>query len=387
MIGSIELEKAVLITVEDSQLRQTLSEHLTAVGQLTITANSSLGALQYLAQYRFLVALIDFSLGGSLDLLRALRDCNPSIQTIVLATDDSTHSAGSVPHEQVYRYLSRSTPIEELQNVLDEALYASLIDEKEGAITTSNQGTAALVNCYATLQDIHNRLLQTLPSSLISQFAEGLRHELGNALTVIVLNMALATHYRTDPARFSRHMDSLGRGVLEIERIAHALRQFPKMSQEELVANATLLDLTKLVREAGSIAAANHADNRTELRFELPDRAETRGDPEQIRRALGNIIENAIEVASEITIRIYLDDSHWCIDVQDNGPGFSRLALKRGLEPGFTSKVTNGFVRGLGFGLFIANHLLKMHQGELHLSNLPQGGARVQVWLPSDSGH
>ena len=59
------------------------------------------------------------------------------------------------------------------------------------------------------LHETRARLLRTGNAALMGQLAEGLRHELGNALTVIRLNINLVTYYRDDPDRFNQHMKSL----------------------------------------------------------------------------------------------------------------------------------------------------------------------------------
>src|SRR5579862_3275051 len=87
--------------------------------------------------------------------------------------------------------------------------------------------------------------LQTIDAALVGQITSGLRHELGNALTVIRLNLSLLEHYRTDEAKFARHMNSLKEGLLGVERVLHATRYFPTPELD----TTPLIDLGDILRE------------------------------------------------------------------------------------------------------------------------------------------
>jgi CheY-like chemotaxis protein len=64
--------------------------------------------------------------------------------------------------------------------------------------------------------------------------------------------------------------------------------------------------------------------------------------------------------------------------VTDTGPGFSPAALKRALEPFFTTK--GG--QGSGLGLAMVDDQTRLAGGSLHLANRPEGGAIIALRLP-----
>lgn len=67
--------------------------------------------------------------------------------------------------------------------------------------------------------------------------------------------------------------------------------------------------------------------------------------------------------------------------VTDEGPGFPVEVLDKIFQPGYTTK--SG---GSGFGLFLARRIVDDHGGSLEISNVPGGGACVQVALPVAPG-
>jgi two-component system, NtrC family, C4-dicarboxylate transport sensor histidine kinase DctB len=238
------------------------------------------------------------------------------------------------------------------------------------------------------LREAQGRLIRTANAALMGQLAEGLRHELGNALTIIRLNMNLLTYYRNDPERFARHMTSLGQGVQAIERIAFGLRYFPTLDADE----AEVLSLSQIVRQAASQAQQAHATRSANVHLDLPDTAMMRGSVFQLLRAFVGIVENAVEASNSarpeqplVSITLRADADRWYVAVQDNGPGFTSEALEHALEPGFTTKIERGYLRGLGLGLFLASSVIEHHGGKLRLSNLPGDGALVEAWLPQSA--
>jgi signal transduction histidine kinase len=65
--------------------------------------------------------------------------------------------------------------------------------------------------------------------------------------------------------------------------------------------------------------------------------------------------------------------------VSDEGPGFRAEDLARVFEPFFTRRQG-----GTGLGLALVQRIAHEHQGEVHASNRPDGGARVLMRIPAD---
>ena len=61
----------------------------------------------------------------------------------------------------------------------------------------------------------------------------------------------------------------------------------------------------------------------------------------------------------------------------DDGPGFPPMVLEDPFEPYVTNKSN-----GSGLGLAICRKIVAEHDGNITISNRPEGGARVQVRLP-----
>jgi two-component system, OmpR family, osmolarity sensor histidine kinase EnvZ len=102
-----------------------------------------------------------------------------------------------------------------------------------------------------------------------------------------------------------------------------------------------------------------------------------------IRRALSNLIENALTHASQLVVTARKNQDDVALIVDDDGPGipeehhedvfkpFTRL------EPG-----RNRNRKGVGLGLAIARDIARTHGGDITLRSSPAGGLRAEMRLP-----
>ncbi len=105
--------------------------------------------------------------------------------------------------------------------------------------------------------------------------------------------------------------------------------------------------------------------------------------PVAMRRALTNLINNAVNYGHEARVSLQALESGIEIQIDDDGPGipeesqadvfkpFHRLERSRNRETG-----------GVGLGLSVARTIIRGHGGEIWLKNRSEGGLRVTVSLP-----
>jgi signal transduction histidine kinase len=102
-----------------------------------------------------------------------------------------------------------------------------------------------------------------------------------------------------------------------------------------------------------------------------------------LRRALQNLIDNAIKYGSRAHIRIVDNGTELRIIVEDEGPGIPPAELARVTEPYYRPDASrNSETGGVGLGLSIVKDIALMHGGELLLEIRPGGGLCVTLTLP-----
>jgi signal transduction histidine kinase len=110
------------------------------------------------------------------------------------------------------------------------------------------------------------------------------------------------------------------------------------------------------------------------------------GDPELLRRAIENVVRNAIRHApagSRIEIAVENGAGRVKIRVRDYGPGVPEQALPHLFDPFYRVEADrNRGSGGVGLGLSIARRAVELHQGTLRASNVAPG-LLVEIELPA----
>ncbi|WP_170293928.1 ATP-binding protein [Paracoccus limosus] len=105
--------------------------------------------------------------------------------------------------------------------------------------------------------------------------------------------------------------------------------------------------------------------------------------PVALRRALGNLVDNALRYAGPPRLHLQAGASDILITVEDDGPGIPEPLLARMTEPFVRGEASRSAATGgAGLGLFIARDILRAHGGSLRLRNRPEGGLCVELRLP-----
>jgi signal transduction histidine kinase len=103
-----------------------------------------------------------------------------------------------------------------------------------------------------------------------------------------------------------------------------------------------------------------------------------------LRRALRNLIGNALRYGRKANVSLERQGSEAVIRVEDEGPGIPQTELARMVEPFARGEGSrNRATGGAGLGLAIARAIAEQHGGRLVLANRAPGGLRVELRLPT----
>jgi signal transduction histidine kinase len=107
-------------------------------------------------------------------------------------------------------------------------------------------------------------------------------------------------------------------------------------------------------------------------------------DPEALKRAIANLIDNAAEAMQESLLRVLTLETRLSerpgmaeLAISDTGPGLSAEVRERLFVPYFSTKQ-----RGTGLGLVIAAKIVHDHQGTIRAEQRTPAGARFLLELP-----
>jgi signal transduction histidine kinase len=194
-------------------------------------------------------------------------------------------------------------------------------------------------------------------------------HDLRTPLTRIRLRGELIED-AVQQARLFRDVDELQ------AMVDGALAFFRGDADEEAV---TSFDLPGVLQTITN----DYADQHIEIAYAGPSHTVYRGRPFALKRALTNLIENAVKYGTPPTVELSCQENIITIMVRDQGPGIPSEALERVFSPFYRLESSrNRATGGVGLGLTAALAIIRGHGGDIVLSNLPAGGLGALVTLP-----
>jgi signal transduction histidine kinase len=140
------------------------------------------------------------------------------------------------------------------------------------------------------------------------------------------------------------------------------------------------VDLAALAAEVRDLTAADAQTAGVEVVLDAPAPTPARADARQLRRALLNLLQNAIQ-ATPAGGRVTLSASAARVAVADTGAGIEPDRLERIFDPFFTTKE-----KGTGLGLAFVREIVADHGGKLEVDSAVGRGTRVTLTLAPPQG-
>ncbi len=163
----------------------------------------------------------------------------------------------------------------------------------------------------------------------------------------------------------------------EMEAILSATLSFARDEAADEKARTT--DLAALLQSV----VDDHADLGGEVKYSGPDKLTFTCRPIALKRALNNLIDNALKYAGATIVTLIAQHDSVEIQIDDNGPGVPEQNLEELFTPFFRLETSrNRDTGGTGLGLAVARSIVLAHGGELKLENRKQGGLRASIALP-----
>ena len=201
----------------------------------------------------------------------------------------------------------------------------------------------------------------------------GISHDLRTPLT----RLRLAAEFISEATT----RDGVIADVEQMDAVVGQFLDYARLGEQEAAAECDPAEL------AGS-AAAPYASHGVQL--ELAEQPPARVRPLLLKRALANLLDNAVKYGGgEIALK--LDSVSWQgrpatrFSVLDRGPGIAAHNLEAVKRPFVRLDAARGGINGSGLGLAIVERTARLHGGEFRLERRKGGGLSATLILPRDS--
>jgi signal transduction histidine kinase len=144
--------------------------------------------------------------------------------------------------------------------------------------------------------------------------------------------------------------------------------------------DARRLDLGELVASVCDDAV----DANEDVTFEPAPRCEVLGRPIALRRAIANVVGNAVKYAGGARVRVAARGAEFAVEIDDDGPGIPEHEHERVFAPFYRLETSRSRdTGGTGLGLAVARSIVHAHGGDIRLAGRTGGGLRVTIFVPA----
>lgn len=234
----------------------------------------------------------------------------------------------------------------------------------------------SLEQSQQALEQLYQDMARQKTMAELGKFAMLIAHEVKNPLGIIKSSLDIL---KAEPG--------LGQGHPMVEYIEDEIRRISQLLEDFLAFSRPArphfqqVELNGLVFDYAQRFLVLYDNADLEVITQVQEQ-KTLGtaDPDLLIKALHNLLKNAAEAndfSGRILVRTQIQDGHWVLEIEDQGPGIALETEEKIFEPFWTSKT-----KGSGLGLAFVAYVLEAHQGSIRAYNKSEGGAVFRVKMP-----
>jgi|TARA_B100001741_G_C16553959_1_gene601225 signal transduction histidine kinase len=240
------------------------------------------------------------------------------------------------------------------------------------------------------LGDTFDQMLDRLDQAFEDQrqFIQETSHELRNPLAVIRTNLDVVLNdpkANLEEFRFSGEVAN--RAAVRMSALVDDLLLLAHHERRDV--DREPIFLSQVVSETIEDFSAFAKKNNVSLTLEMSSEIKVIGDAAALRRALANLLSNAIRITGsektggQIKVVGGQDTDQVWVSVEDNGPGLSTEDIERVFQRFWKGNVSEAKESGRsGLGLAIVRQIVEGHGGQVTVRSQLGNGATFTIWLP-----
>ena len=308
--------------------------------------------------------------------LQEVREIDPHVSIIMLTGYGDLETAQKAIRFGANDYLQKPFDTTEIQEIIKKYVDRSKLN---------NRKKQAQEELQKMTQSLGREVGKTNKLTSLGAASSELVRDLRNPLTIIRGYLDLLTYELKEKQEMTspgmdEYLDQIENNVERCADLVESWRALGRIDFSQM----QRINIPKLLNDCFRDAAA-HSDISFAAQVEgLEEQYEMLGERLQVRRALQNLIDNAVSAVEHqpepsISVAYSMDSSDLEIKIRDNGCGVDTKTLRWIFEP-FDNMAT--IEKGAGLGLFITKKVLEEHRGTLQFESRVGEGTIVTVRVP-----
>ncbi|AEG91120.1 two-component system sensor histidine kinase CreC [Ramlibacter tataouinensis] len=226
----------------------------------------------------------------------------------------------------------------------------------------------------------------------VADYVQTLTHEVKSPLSAIRGAAELLQEPTMDAAQRQRFLANITREAGRIQELVDRMMELTALETRRTLEHVAPVDLQGVLQDAQGTAQDAAAPRGIRVVLDTPadtDAALVEGDAFLLRRAVGNLLDNAIDFSpagGEVRLSLELTARIARIRVQDQGPGIPEYAQDKVFEKFYSLARPHSRKKSTGLGLAFVKEIAGLHHGRVELANVtagaPAGGALATLSLP-----
>jgi PAS domain S-box-containing protein len=212
----------------------------------------------------------------------------------------------------------------------------------------------------------------------ISRLTGGVAHEIKNPLNAMALHLEVL---KGKLAGQQPEIDVIGREIKRLDTVVKTFLNFNRPVELKYKP----VDLNELVKQVLELVSVEASAKHVRLETAFADRLWINADPDLLKQAILNVINNGLEAMNDgglLITRTECDGDECLLTVGDAGPGIPWEIQNRVFQLYFTTKE-----KGSGIGLATTFRVVQLHNGTIDFTSEPGKGTTFRLRFPRMVDH
>jgi two-component system, OmpR family, sensor histidine kinase CreC len=219
----------------------------------------------------------------------------------------------------------------------------------------------------------------------VADYVQTLTHEVKSPLSAIRGAAELLQEEAMPQAERQRFLGNITREAGRIQEMVDRMMELTALESRRSLDNTVPVAMKPLVEDLAAAARDTAGLRGINVQVDAPQDAVVEGDAFLLRRAVSNLLDNAIDFSpdgSTVLLSLRSTSRTATIEVKDDGPGIPDYAQDKVFEKFYSLARPHSRKKSTGLGLSFVREIASLHCGRIELVNSDGGGAVARFSLP-----